>query len=101
MKKHHWLIIIAAVLGVLWLQAEAERWQLRREIKRVYLGDVTIQAIDADTKAPVTITFHGPSSTLDQRWPKEFTMSTTGDLSKMSIRWIDVGCERRGVSRRL
>jgi hypothetical protein len=98
MKKHHWLIVIAAVLGVLWLQAEAERWQLRREIKLVYLGDVTVQAIDADSKTPITLVFHGPSSTMDQRWPKAFTMSTTGDLSKMAIRWVDVGEVDVGVS---
>jgi hypothetical protein len=98
MKKHHWLLILAVVLAALWLQAEADRWQLRREIKRAYLGDVTVQAIDAETKAPITITFHGPSSTSDQRWPKGFTMSTTGDLSKMAIRWIDVGDVNVGVS---
>jgi hypothetical protein len=98
MKKHHLLMILAAVLAVLWLQAEAERWQLRREIKRVYMGDVTVHAIDADTKATITITFHGPSSTMDQRWPKAFTMSTTGDLSKMAIRWIDIGDVDVGVS---
>jgi hypothetical protein len=97
-EKRHWLIIAAVVLALLWLQAEADRWRLRREINRVYLGDVTIQTIDADTKAPITITFHGPPSTMDQRWPKAFTISTTGDLSKMWIRWIDVGDVNVGVS---
>jgi hypothetical protein len=98
MKKHHWLILVAVMLAVLWLQAEADRWQMRREIERLYVGDVTVQAIDADTKAPITIVFHGPSSTMDQRWPKGFIMGATGDLSKMAIRWIDVGDVNVGVS---
>ena len=100
MRKHHWLIIAAVVLAILWLQAEADRWRLRREVKGVYLGDVTVQAIDANTKAPITLVFHGPtSSSIDQQgWPKRFTMSTTGDLSKLAVRWIGVGDVSVGVS---
>jgi hypothetical protein len=91
MKKHYWLILAIIIVAGLWLDAEAERWRLRHEITSVYLGEVTIQAVDANTKSPVKIVFRGPSTTLNQRWPKSFTMSTTDDLSKMLIRWIDVG----------
>src|SRR5262245_29456158 len=98
MEKRHWPIIVAVVLALFWMQAEADRWRLRCEVKSVYLGDVTVQAIDADTKAPVTIIFHLPSRTAGQRWPKAFTTTTTGDLSKMAIRWIDVGDVKVGVS---
>ena len=35
---------------------------------------------------------------MNQRWPKAFTMGTTGDFSKMAIRWIDVGDVNVGIS---
>ena len=86
MRKHHWFIIAAVIVVVLWLLAEAHRWQSQREIERVYLGDVTVQAIDADTKTPITITFHGPSTGTDQRWPKAFTMTRSANCSQFSSR---------------
>jgi hypothetical protein len=98
MRKHHWLIIGAVILGLLWLQAEADRWLLRREIKRVYLGDVTIQAVDADTKAPLKIVFHGPDTSTDRRWPKGLTTIAPVDVSKITFRWVDVGDVNVGVS---
>jgi hypothetical protein len=91
MRTRHWPILAAVVLAVLWARAEADRWRLRREVGRIYLGDVTVQAVDADTKAPLKIVFDSPGFTTDQRWPKAFSVAGTGDPSKLAIRWVDVG----------
>jgi hypothetical protein len=91
MAKRYSMIIGGVVLALLWLEAQADRRQLRGEIQRVYLGDVTVQTIDAETKDPLTITFHGPTMTIAQRWPKGFSTLATGDISEINVRWVDVG----------
>ena len=97
MRKQTWLIIAAVILALLWLQAEVDRWQLRREIEHVYAGEVTVQTIDADTKSPLSMIFDSHRIS-DQRWPKNFYMRATDDPSKMVISWIDVGDVNAGVS---
>ena len=89
MIKRHWSIIVIVVLSLLWLQAGVNQWQMHNELQNiyssVYAGEVTVQAVDSDTKAPITIIFEGPTMTVGQPWPKAVRMSSPGDVSKTTL----------------
>lgn len=97
MKSNRWYVAAIGVLLLLWLRAEWRSWQLNSEIDRIYLKEVTVKAVDADTAKPLLMVFGGPGTTLGQHWPKKFSV-TTADESEFRVRWIDIGPVEVSVS---
>lgn len=98
MMSNRWYLVATCVLLGLWLQAEWKWLQLNWEVDRVYSNEVTIETVDADTGKPLQIAFGGPSTTMGQRWPKEFRISSTGNNSRIRVRWIGKGPVEVSVS---
>lgn len=91
MTRRHWYTIVLVVVTLLWLSAELRVRQLKSEIKRVYVNEVTLRAIDADTSEPLRgISIGGLSSSMTEHpWPS-FSVMAVDEGRAIGLRWMHV-----------
>lgn len=96
MRNRRWYIIAICVLAALWLKAEWRSRQATAEMKRVYLNEVAVTVVDAETQEPLAIRYHGPSMKSGEHLPIIWTR--LNDKSEARFQWADVKPINIGVS---
>jgi hypothetical protein len=98
MRSHRWCLATVGVLALLLLRATWQLHDVNTELDRLYVNEVAVKAIDAESREPLHIVLSGPSVEPGRRWPKGFTIIGTGDSSQLRVRWVDVGPVEVAVS---